>query len=176
MRQSRSAVRGPLAWAGALLVLGLVLGMSPPAAATPTFQIVLTNPSYETLAVAPSGVAYGRPVGSATDVWRATDEGRNWTKLFSFPSNYHVYYVTPLQSGALLAAVDTGSWKIFRSSDGGSTGAPGLTLPITPCFYTTLTPDSIAQGDGYVFLGTYNNCPDGQDTNYIYRSSDDGTT
>ena len=42
--------------------------------------------------------------------------------------------------------------------------------------YTTLTQKSITQGDGYVFLGTYNNNPSLVNTNYIYRSPDDGQT
>ena len=51
-----------------------------------------------------------------------------------------------------------------------------LTLPTSPCFYSTLTPHSITEGNGFVFLGTYNDCPDGQNANYVYRSSDDGRT
>ena len=42
--------------------------------------------------------------------------------------------------------------------------------------YTTLGPDSIAQGDGFVFLGTYSNASPATNTNYIYRSADNGVT
>ena len=63
---------------------------------------------------------------------------------------------------------------MFRSGDGGSTWTRVLTLPTSPCFYSTLTPHNITEGNGFVFLGTYNNCPDGQNHNYVYRSSDDG--
>jgi hypothetical protein len=160
------------------LVLSLVvlLGPSGTAGAVPSLQIVLTNPSFSTLAVDGAGVAYGSPVGSVTEVWRSFDEGRTWTQRSTFPSTYHLYHIRPLASGTLLAAVDTGSWGIFRSTDGAASWTRVLTLPSTPCFYSTLSPDSMTQGDGYVFLGTYNLCPDGQNTNYIYRSADDGAT
>ena len=170
---------GGLTVACAVAVGVFVLALLPAASwanPAPSLQIVFTNPNYQTLAVDHSGVAYGAPSNSETEVWRSFDEGRTWQQRSVFPGNYRLHYITPLQSGALLAAVDTGSWNIFRSDDGAATWTPVLTLPITPCFYGTLTPDNITEGDGYVFLGTYNNCPDGANTNYIYRSSDDGRT
>ena len=167
----RAALVGALA-AGCLLFLA----PASRAATAPSLTLVFTNPSFATLAVDSDGVAYGAPSGSVTQVWRSTDEGRTWTQRSTFPSDYRLYYITPLRSGTLLAAVDTGSFAILRSADGGSSWTRVLTLPGTPCFYSTLTPHSIAEANGFVFVGTYNNCSTGQNSNYIYRSSDDGRT
>ena len=167
----RAALVGALA-AGCLLFLA----PASRAATAPSLTVVFTNPSFATLAVDSDGVAYGAPSGSVTQVWRSTDEGRTWTQRSTFPSDYRLYYITPLRSGTLLAAVDTGSFAILRSADGGSSWTRVLTLPGTPCFYSTLTPHSIAEANGFVFVGTYNNCSTGQNSNYIYRSSDDGRT
>ena len=51
-----------------------------------------------------------------------------------------------------------------------------LDLPVAPVFYTTLTPDSIAEGGGFLWLGTYNTGQTTPNDNYIYRSADDGAT
>jgi len=164
---------------GALVLAALAVALFPTvsaASAVPSLQVVLTNPSYDTLAVDRSGVAFGTPSAARNEVWQSTDEGSSWTQRSTFPGSYTVWNVTPLASGALLAGVDTGSWTIYRSDDGAATWTPVLGLPITPCFYSTLTAHSIAEGDGFIFAGTYNNCPDGPNTNYIYRSADDGRT
>ena len=147
---------------------------APAASAEPSLQVMVTNPSYDLLAVDGSGVAYGSPVGATNEVWRSEDEGRTWTQRSTFPGNYTVFYITPLASGTLLAAVDSGEWELFRSTDGGTTWTDVLTLPITPCFYSTLTAHSVTEGDGFVFAGTYNLCPEAPNTNFIYRSADDG--
>ncbi len=178
LRRYGSLGRWAAAWTGRASVVVVLVLFWPlaPASAVPSLQVVFTNPDYQTLAVDHAGVAYGAPSGSLTEVWRSLDEGRTWAQRFVFPSNYRLHYITPLGSGTLLAGIDTGTWQIFRSDDGAATWTPVLSLPVTPCFYTTLTPDSITEGDGYVFLGTYNDCPDGANTNYIYRSADDGRT
>ena len=175
---SRVALLSVLAAACALVLAAAPSVLAAPSNATqgPSLQIVLTNPSFRTLAVDGAGVAYGMPTGSATEVWRSTDEGRTWTQRSTFPRSDRLYYITPLRSGVILAAVDTGSFAIFRSGDGGSTFTKVLTLPTSPCFYSTLTPHSITEGNGFVFLGTYNNCSGDRNANYVYRSSDDGRT
>jgi len=158
-----------------LVAFVLVLFPSVPSAnAAPTLQIVVANPSYATLAVDGSGVAYGTRTGSTTEVWRSLDEGRTWDHRSTFPTGDRLWHLIPLASGTLLAGVDTGSWDIFRSTDQGANWTRVLSLPTTPCALNALTPHNIAEGDGFVFLGTYNHCPDVPNTNYIYRSADDG--
>ena len=78
--------------------------------AAPSLQIVFVNDAYETYAVDYNGVAYGGPSNSVNEIWRSTDEGRTWTQRTVFPSDYRVWYLTPLHSGAILAAIDNGSY------------------------------------------------------------------
>jgi len=170
---TRRALHGLLALAALVVVLFPAV---PSAAAAPALQIVLTNPDYETYAVDQAGIAYGSPVTARNEIWRSLDEGRTWTKRSDFPDGYRPSYITTLASGTLLAAADTGSWNFFRSDDGAATWTPVLEFPVTPCFYGTLTSHSVTEGDGFVFAGTYNLCDEQPNTNYVYRSGDDGRT
>src|SRR6478736_5576937 len=174
---------GMLFRVSALLALALVLVQSGVGSASlPTASTVVTNPNFETLAVDPSGVAWGTPTANKSQLWKSGDEGATWTQVTGWNAiGKQPWYITPLQSGALLAAYNTGTnWAIARSADGGATWTTVLLLPCMnqSCTlrYTTLTQKSITQGDGYVFLGTYNNNPATVNTNYIYRSGDDGQT
>src|SRR5690242_18692392 len=174
---------GKTSYFGALgvLLLALVL-IGSGKALPPTATVVVTNPSYDTLAVDGSGHAWGVPLGARTQLWTSTDEGATWSQVNGWNAiGKRVWYVTPLQSGALLVAYDSGThWSLARSTDGGATWATVLALPciVPDCTqrYTTLTAKSIVEGDGYVFLGTYSNSPASTNTNYVYRSADDGAT
>ena len=151
-------------------------------AATPVATTVVTNPSFATLAVDASGIAWGRSVVSPAQMYRSSNEGATWTRVTGWDTiGRRPWYVTPLAGGVLLAAYDTGfHWAIARSADGGATWSTVLSLPciLVDCTvrYTTLGPDSIAQGDGFVFLGTYSNASPATNTNFIYRSGDNGVT
>jgi len=138
-------------------------------------QVISANPDVFLDAVDPSGNAYGTPVSNDHDVMRSRDEGQTWTLVYSFPSTYKLWFISALSSGTLLASVDTGSWTIWRSTDEGASWTKVLSLPVTPVFYRMLTPHSIAEGHGYVWIGTYNT-GSGATTNFIYRSADDGQT
>ena len=176
----------PGTWLCRALMLALLTLVLVPAgtgrAATPTATTVLTNPSFETLAVDAGGTAWGRSVDSPAEMYRSSDEGATWTRVSGWDAiGRRPWYITPLVDGTLLAAYDTGfHWTIARSADHGATWTPVLSLPcIQPdCTvrYTTLGANSIAQGDGYVFLGTYSNASPATNTNFIYRSADDGLT
>ena len=156
-------------------VAAAVFAQTSSAAGTPmTVQVVLENPDYETLAIDPAGSAYGVSVSADNGIWKSTDHGANWTQVLTLPANQHVKYITALASGTLLAHVDTGQLSLFRSADQGANWARVLDLPVAPVFYTTLTPDSIAEGGGFLWLGTYNTGQTTPNDNYIYRSADDG--
>ena len=174
---------GLLCRLGAFALLSfLVIPGSVGRAATPAATIVLTNPSFQTQAVDVNGVAWGQPMAARSQLWRSVDEGASWTQVSGWNAiGRRPMYITPLASGALLVAYDTGfHWAIARSGDGGASWTTVLTLPCiqADCTvrYTTLSQDAIVEGDGYVFLGTYNNASAGANTNYIYRSADDGRT
>ncbi|HEX7525679.1 MAG TPA: DUF3466 family protein, partial [Gaiellaceae bacterium] len=145
------------------------------AAAAPSLQLVVENPDVYLQAVGPDGTAYGTPVSNDSDIMRSSDEGATWARVYSFPSSASLWYISALSDGTLLASVDTGSWTIWRSADRGSSWTQVLSLPSAPVFYRTLTPHSIAEGHGFVWLGTYNN-GSATVTNYVYRSADDGRT
>ncbi len=158
-------------------VAGAVFAPTSSAATPPMMvQVVLENPSFETLAVDPAGNAYGVSVSADNGIWKSTDHGANWTQVLTLPSNQHLKYITALSNGTLLAHVDTGQLSLFRSTDQGANWTRVLDLPVAPVFYTTLTPDSIAEGGGFLWLGTYNTGQSTPNDNYIYRSADDGAT
>ncbi|RDI74836.1 BNR repeat-like domain [Gaiella occulta] len=169
----------PLFVTAAILMLptiSLVVRAGGATAAGPSVsvQVVLENPDYETLAVA-GDVAYGRSTSDAHAIWRSSDHGLTWTKVLTLASNERLVSISALSSGTVLAHVDTGSMTLFRSGDQGATWTRVLSLPSSPVFYTTLTPASISDGAGYVWLGTYNiTAADFLGANYLYRSSDDG--
>ncbi len=125
-------------------------------AADLSVQVVSQNPDVYLDAVDPSGNAYGTPVSNDHDIMRSRDEGQTWSLVYSFPSSYTLWFISALASGTVLAHVDTGAMTLFRSTDEGATWTRVLALPSSSVFYTTLTPASIADGGGYVWLGTYN--------------------
>ncbi len=164
--------------AGTVLAAEAVLAPSSSAAGGPmTVQVVVENPDYEILAVDPSGTTYGRQVSNDQGIWRSADKGLTWTRVLTLPSSQHVRFISALAGGTLLAHVDAGDTILLRSSDHGDTWAQVLTLqPGSPASYTTSTPHSIAEGGGFVWLGTDNESPSSPNANYIYRSADDGAT
>ena len=146
------------------------------AASDPAVEIVNENPSVYARAVDSHGNVYGTAVaGSPTQLLRSSDEGQTWSAVYDFPASAALWDITALSSGTLLASLDTGAFTIWRSDDQGASWTQVLSLPTAPVFYRTLTPHSIAEGDGYVWLGTYNN-GNIATTNYLFRSADDGRT
>ena len=139
-------------------------------------EVVVDNPSYSILAVDSTGMTYGLSVANENEIWRSADHGVTWSKVLTLPTNQHVKAISALASGTVLAHVDTGAMTLLRSADQGTTWTSVLSLPTTPVFYTTLTPHSITDGGGYVWLGTYNTGQTPPYSNYLYRSADDGAT
>ena len=148
-------------------------------AAAPTIQVVFENESFATLAVDRNGVAYGKsnvsgdPTGNYR-LYRSQDEGRTWTAIFDFPAGSLITYISVLSNGTLLAHVNFGDVRLFRSDDGGLTWTQVFRFPAPT---TTLSPHSLTDDGSYVYVGSYIPTPTpGGDTNYIWRSSDDGRT
>ena len=181
--------RGPFPWrklasafaTGAVLTvmtvaLGLHAGGAGATTPPPYVEVVVQNPDYETLAVDGSGMTYGKSMTDEHGVWRSADHGETWTRVLTLASSMRVVSISALASGTLIAHVDTGSTHLYRSTDQGVTWTDVLTLPNSPVFYRTLTSDSITDGGGFVWLGTYNSGPSTPYDNYIYRSADDGLT
>ena len=165
-------------FAGLLSVLGGAAFVPESSAAGPAVavEVVVDNPSYSILAVDATGVTYGLSVSSENEIWRSADHGVTWSKVLTLPTNQRVVAISALASGTVLAHVDTGAMTLLRSADQGTTWTSVLSLPNSPVFYTTLTPHSITDGGGYVWLGTYNTGQTPPYSNYVYRSADDGAT
>ncbi len=168
------------------------------AATAPTLTVVRTVWGYESIGYA-NGVNYAvyADVGNTARkvLFRSFDEGQSWQQAAAFPSQ--VFTVTGLASGTLIASTNSlvaGQGQVlWRSADQGLTWQrvslqSPLSYPGTPTYdtwmagvpysYTLLTARSIAaDGHGNVYIGTYNlSASLINNTNYVYRSTDDGKT
>ena len=131
----------------------IVLGVGPEfARGAPSATVVLKNSNFYTLAVDPTGTAWAYRSAAPNEMWRSEDEARTWARVSGWDAlGRHPWYITPLSTGTLLAAYDTGSnWAIARSADRGASWTQVLRLPCiaSDCTtrYTTLTAQSIAEG------------------------------
>jgi hypothetical protein len=188
-------------FAAAVVLAGLFVGgyvvVSPKSEAsngTPSLTLTCQVPGYETLAVVgDKAYAVYASAGNLTrDTLYSASECGAWTKLGGpvngkFPNQ--IWTVSILHTGTLIATTWPGAHgaQLWRSTDSGQTWSPvqledpanrgsfNPWLPGTPYIYTVLVDDSIVDDGSYAYLGTYNFSPavDGN-TNYIYRSSDDG--
>ena len=163
----------------ALLTVGLAMSGGSATASGPAVvvEVVRTNDDFLTYAVDSTGVTYGVSESDDHGIWRSLDQGATWTKVLTLTGTRRVTNISALSSGTVLAHIDIGSMTMYRSPDHGDTWTPVLSLPTSPVFNTTLTPSSVTDGDGHVWVGTYNiSDPSQKYTNQIYRSDDDGAT
>jgi hypothetical protein len=173
-------------------ILPLRRGTRRPAGSSPTLQVLRAVGGYEVLAV-DRGVAYAvyAVVGNTarTQLHRSADEGASWVPAGTLPAQ--IATVSVLRSGTLLAAtrspLATQGQIIWRSTDQGTTwrqvsfqdpfdpNVYDTWLPGVPYVFQTLTAHSIADDGAYAYLGTYNlSTALFGNTNYVYRSADDG--
>lgn len=144
----------------------------------PRLALVLQNPSFSTLAVDRAGTGWGlRADGTAPNqLYRTADEGRTWTAAGALPAGSTVQTISVLSTGTLIASANTGGGDaLFRSTDG-TAWTQVLAFPTTPVLYGTLTAHSITDAAGFAYVGTYNTGTAATNTNYLYRSADDGRT
>ena len=157
------------------VALGLHAGGAGATTPPPYVEVVVENPDYETLAVDSSGMTYGKSMTDETESGARPITARRGRTVLALPVEQAVVSISALASGTLLAHVDTGSTHLQVDRPGRDLGERAHPAELA-VFYTTLTSDSIADGDGFVWLGTYNTGPSARYENYIYRSADDGLT
>lgn len=137
-------------------------------------EIVHENPAFELKAVDHAGVAYGLSRASGDSargyrLYRSADEGRNWTRLFDFPSTMTLKTISVLSNDTLIAAL---GGRLYRSANGGVSWTRVFTMPTG---YRTLSPHSVTDNGRAVFVGSYT-ASSGTRTNWVWRSTDDGRT
>jgi hypothetical protein len=130
------------------------------------------------LAVDPSGTAYAIKLSSGSnDLWASTDDARSWRRRSSAPMNSGFRTITVLDNGTLLADVMGGTdlapeHQVARSTDQGRHWDSVLTLgPMS-----LLTPHSLAQLNGTVFVGEYQAFTNTSVPVRLWASTDGGAT
>lgn len=137
-------------------------------------EVVLTNTTHRIMAVAPSGTAYAlRLDDSSSRLYVSTDGARTWSFKARHPLGGSFYVMSALADGTLLANTShNGSYYLSRSADGGTTWSDVLSLGD----YRMLTPHSIAELDGTVYLIEYQAFTSQDAPIRLYASEDRGRT
>jgi hypothetical protein len=104
-------------------------------------------------------------------LYRSFDEGATWQKRYVFPGR--ILEISVLSNDTLIAHVGRGSFTLWRSDDGGGSWAQTF---VFPSGYRTLGPHSVTDDHGYVYVGSYCGCSTAANTNWVWRSGDDGRT
>jgi hypothetical protein len=162
-----------------LIALAAALACASESWESPNLDVVLTNEKFQTLAVDPSGTAFGISRDSADPTQRyrlytSSDEGATWVPVHDFPAFARITSAfAVLSDGTLLAGVTTGAFDLFRSVDHGVTWAKVFTFPDS---YQILTSHSITDDGEHAFMASYNVLDPGNHLNWVWRSDDMGVT
>jgi hypothetical protein len=162
-----------------LIALAAALACASESWESPKLDVVLTNEKFQTLAVDPSGTAFGISRDSADPTQRyrlytSSDEGATWAPVHDFPAFARITSAfAVLSDGTLLAGVTTGAFDLFRSADHGVTWAKVFTFPDS---YQILTSHSITDDGEHAFMASYNVLDPGNHLNWVWRSDDMGVT
>jgi hypothetical protein len=133
---------------------------------------------YKFMAVDLEGTAYAvRVSDGANDLWASEDEAKTWSRRGQAPSGFDFRIVTVLSDDTLLADVMGGPatapiHNILRSTDHGATWTPVLSLGTM----SLLTPHSVDELDGIVFVGEYQAYTLDSVPVHLWASSDRGVT
>jgi hypothetical protein len=143
-------------------------------ASRPGLEVVHTNTTHRFLAVAPSGTAYAlRLDDSPSRLYVSADEGRTWTFKARHTLGGSFYVMSALTDGTLLANTSRGGrYYLSRSGDGGATWSEVLLLGS----YRMLTPHSIAELDGTVYMLEYQAFTSADTPIRLHASTDRGRT
>ena len=118
--------------------------------------------SFTSVTAGPTGTLYTAAWGygpSVNGIYRSTDGGSHWIRVFSNSSKYVQALFTTPTGATLIGTLGDG---VFRSSDGGSTW-PAATTGLSNLLVQALTSDSA----GDIYAGTRQG---------LFRSTDDGMT
>jgi hypothetical protein len=137
-------------------------------------EVVHTNTTHRFLAVAPSGTAYALKSGEQESwLYESTDGARTWRFKARHAGGNAFRVMAALSDGVLLANTSrNGSQYLSRSGDGGASWQEVLPLGN----YRMLTPHSIAELDGTVYLLEYQAFTSSNTPIRLYASLDRGKT
>jgi hypothetical protein len=143
-------------------------------AVQPGLEVVHTNTTHRFLAVTPTGTAYALKLGDSTSrLYVSTDGARTWTFKARHSLGGSFYVMSVLSDGTLLANTSrNGRYYLSRSADGGATWSEVLLLDR----FRMLTPHSIAELDGTVYLLEYQAFTSQDTPVRLYASTDGGQT
>jgi len=145
----------------------------------PNLDVVLQNENFQTLAVDPSGTAFGISRDTADPSYRyrlytSSDEGATWSPVHDFSRYSRITTdISVLSDGTLLAGVTNGPFELWRSPDHGLTWTKVFTFPDG---YQILTSHSITDDGTHAFMASYNVLDPGNHLNWVWRSDDMGET
>ncbi|MGC4115075.1 MAG: sialidase family protein [Myxococcales bacterium] len=143
-----------------------------PAGSLAGVTVTYTNTSYELMAVDSTGAAYAVPFASPSAVY-ASPDGRSWTYRGSAPGGGSFRVMAALADGTLLADTSRGGGTyLARSTDGGAHWAEVLALGD----FRMLTPHSVAEVGGEVFLLEYQSFTTADTPIRLWASRDSGQT
>lgn len=137
-----------------------------------------TTTGMKFLAVDPAGNAYAIKLSSGSDdLWVSTDSARTWRRRSNAPDNGGFRTIAVLDDGTLLADIMGGTnmmptHELARSTDQGHTWT--VVLPLGPM--SLLTPHSLAQLHGTVFIGEYQAFTNTSVPVRLWASTDAGAT
>ncbi|MFY0566501.1 WD40/YVTN/BNR-like repeat-containing protein [Archangium lansingense] len=139
-----------------------------------SLEVVHTNTTHRFLAASPSGTAYAVSLSDSENrLYESTDGARTWRFKVRHPSGNGFRVMTALSDGTLLANTARGGLHFLsRSDDGGATWRDVLSLDN----YRMLTPRSIVELDGTVYLLEYQSFTSGDVPIRLYASGDRGRT
>ncbi len=145
----------------------------PPATPGPfTISVAFTDAGHRLLAVDRAGTAYGVGLDDAASLL-ASDDGRTWSFRGTHPARAGFQVMAALSTGTLLADTTQSSGHVLaRSGDGGRTWTDVLPL----LAYRMLTPHSVAELRGEVFLLEYQSFTGSDVPITLFASGDDGRT
>ncbi|WP_187345263.1 WD40/YVTN/BNR-like repeat-containing protein [Cystobacter ferrugineus] len=137
-------------------------------------EVVHTNTAYRFLAAAPSGTAYAVSLNDSENrLHESTDGALTWHFKARHPNGNGFRVMTALSDGTLLADTARGALHFLsRSDDGGVTWREVLSLDT----YRMLTPRSIVELDGTVYLLEYQAFSVEDVPIRLYASADRGQT
>ncbi len=162
-----------------LIALATALACASESRESPSLEVVLENENFQTVAVDPSGLAFGISRDTADPTYRyrlftSADEGATWTPVHDFPTFARITTsFAVLSDGTLLAGVTTGTFDLFRSTDHGLTWSKVFTFPDG---YQILSPHSITDDGTHAYMASYNVLDPGSHLNWVWRSDDMGAT
>jgi hypothetical protein len=158
-----------------VIVCSLCLASTVARAQSISVSVDYTNDGFVFRGVDVSGNAYATNLADqSSEMWISTDNARSWSYAGATPDNADFKQMATLSTGTLISTTQnsSGDYNLARSPDQGKTWTNVLSLGQ----YQILSPHSIAELNGTVFLIEYQVFSDGNEPIVLWASTDDGQT